>query len=377
MIVAKRPSRAGFPDTLALTVTIAGDRNGHTIAFPEIASFGHHRVAKTAEGGMVRIQTRRIALGRRPVFALLAAPSVARAQGRVVKLVLGFPPGGSADFIGRAISERFGRSLDATVVIDNRPGAGSNIATEYVARAAPDGETLLLGGNFSHCVNPVMYRRVGFDPVLDFTPIGHVCDLPTIIAVSTGSGITSLAELLARMRANPGKWNYGTPGIGTPSHLAGAMFAMVTGLVWTHVPFRGGAPSLAALLAGDIEVIIATPPVVLPQVRDGRLRALSLTTRDVSPVIPGVPGAGDAGLPGLDIAGWYGLWAPARLGEAQRDRTFAALNTALADAAVQGRFAGDGLQALPSTSPAAFSAFIAQQLPFWATVVKRAGATAE
>jgi tripartite-type tricarboxylate transporter receptor subunit TctC len=326
---------------------------------------------------MLPISSKRMALGRRSFLALLAAPCLAHAEGRVVKLVLGFPPGGSADFIGRAMSEPFGRGLGATVVIDNRPGAGSNIATEYVARAAPDGETLLLGGNFSHCVNPVMYRRVGFDPILDFTPIGHVCDLPTIIAVSTSSGITSLPDLLARMRANPGKWNYGTPGIGTPSHLAGAMFAKVTGLDWTHVPFRGGAPSLAALLAGDIEVIIATPPVVLPQVRDGRLRALSLTTRVASPVIPGVPGAEEAGLPGLNIAGWYGLWAPARLGETQRDRTFAALNNALADTAVQGRFAGDGLQALPSTSPATFSAFITQQMPFWAEVVKSAGATAE
>jgi len=315
--------------------------------------------------------------GRRGLLALLALPALARAQGRAVKLVLGFPPGGSADFIGRAMSEPFGRGLGATLIIDNRPGAGSNIATEYVARAAPDGETLLLGGNFSHCVNPVMYRKVSFDPIADFTPIGHVCDLPTIIAVSAASGVTSLADLLARMRANPGKWNYGTPGIGTPSHLAGAMFAKVTGLDWTHVPFRGGAPSLTALLAGDIEVIIATPPVVLPQVRDGRLRALALTTRGASPVIPGVPGAGEAGLPGLDIAGWYGLWAPARLPAPLRDRTFVALNAALADPVVQARFAGDGLRALPSASTAAFEDFIAQQRPFWASVVQAAGATAD
>ena len=191
-----------------------------------------------------------VSAGRRAALAaLLAAPAIARAQTRIVRLVLGFPPGGSADFLGRAMAERLGQGLGATIVIDNRPGAGSNIATEYVAHADPDGTTLLLGGNFSHAVNPVMYRRVGFDPVADFTPIGRVCDLPTIIAVSAASGITSLAELLARMRAKPGAWNYGTPGIGTPSHLAGAMFSRVTGLEWTHVPFRGGAPSLTALLS--------------------------------------------------------------------------------------------------------------------------------
>jgi len=330
-----------------------------------------------AEGRRPRAGAGRRALLAAALAAPLAAPRPVLAQTRVVKLVLGFPPGGSADFLGRAMAEPFGRGLGATLVIDNRPGAGSNIATEFVARAAPDGETLLLGGNFSHCVNPVMYRRVNFDPIADFTPIGQVSDLPTMITVSTASGITSLADLLARMRATPGKWNYGTPGIGTPSHLAGAMFAKVTGLDWTHVPFRGGAPSLAALLAGDIEVIIATPPVVLPQVRDGRLRALCLTSRAASPVIPGIPGAGEAGLPGLDIAGWYGLWAPARLPGALRARSFAALNAALADPAVRARLAGDGMQPVPSASPEAFAAFIAQQMPFWADVVKAAGATAD
>jgi tripartite-type tricarboxylate transporter receptor subunit TctC len=319
-----------------------------------------------------------VSAGRRAALAaLLAAPAVARAQTRIVRLVLGFPPGGSADFLGRAMAERLGQGLGATIVIDNRPGAGSNIASEYVAHADPDGTTLLLGGNFSHAVNPVMYRRVGFDPVADFTPVGRVCDLPTIIAVSAGSGITSLADLLVRMRAKPGAWNYGTPGIGTPSHLAGAMFSRVTGLDWTHVPFRGGAPSLTALLSGDIEVIIATPPVVLPQMRAGKVAALSLTTAKASAVIAGVPGAAEAGLPGLDIAGWFGLWGPARMPAAIRDRCFVALGSALADRGVQNRFAGEGLRAWPSDSPEEYAGFIAREIPFWAQVVKDAGATAE
>ncbi|WP_165838888.1 Bug family tripartite tricarboxylate transporter substrate binding protein [Roseicella frigidaeris] len=307
----------------------------------------------------------------------LAASGGAAAQGRIIRLVLGFPPGRSADFLGRAMAEPLGQALGATLLIDNRPGAGSNLATEHVAHAAPDGATLLLGGNFSHAVNLVLYRRVAFDPIADFTAIGRVCDLPTVIAVSAASGITSLADLLARMRAQPGRWNYGTPGIGTPSHLAGARLARVTGLDWTHVPFRGGAPSLTALLAGDIEVIIATPPVILPHVRAGKAVALCLTTAAPSAAIPGVPGAAEAGLPGLDIAGWYGVWAPARLPAAQRDGVFAALGAALADPAVQARLAGEGLRAWPSESPAAFDAFIRQQMPFWAEVVRDAGATAE
>jgi tripartite-type tricarboxylate transporter receptor subunit TctC len=263
------------------------------------------------------------------------------------------------------------------MLIDNRPGAGSNIATEHVARSEPDGYTILLGGNFSHAVNPAMYRRVGFDPIADFTPLTQVCDLPTIIAVNPASGIRTLGALIERIRASPGKWNYATPGIGTPSHLAGAMLSRVTGLELTHVPFRGGSPSLTAVLSGDVEIIIGTPPVVLPHSRAGRLNALALTTAAASPVIPDVPGAAAAGLPGLDIAGWYGFFAPARLPVAIRDRMFSVMRDALGLPAVQERFAQEGLQSVPSASPEEFGAVLAREIPFWAQVVRDAGATAE
>ncbi|MDN3565318.1 tripartite tricarboxylate transporter substrate-binding protein [Paeniroseomonas aquatica] len=323
--------------------------------------------------------------------ALLAAPALAvpglsRAQpagplawpaARPIRLVIGFPPGGSADFLARSLADPLGREFGQTILIDNRPGAGSNIATEHVARAEPDGYTLLLGGNFSHCVNPAMFRRVAFDPIADFTPITQLSDIPTIIAVNPASGIRTLAELIGRIRATPGRWNYGTPGIGTPSHLAGAMFTRATGLELTHVAFRGGAPSLTAILAGDIEIIIGTPPVVLPHARAGRLTALAMTTAAPSPVIPDVPGAAAAGLPALDIAGWYGLFAPAKLPPAIRDRIFAATAAALAMPAVRDRFAQEGLQAIASPDPDHFAAFVAREIPFWAKVVQDAGATAE
>lgn len=314
---------------------------------------------------------------RRALLGAALLPVAARAQPRPLRLVVGFPPGGSGDFLARAIAEPLGRALGLSVIVDNRPGAGSNIATEHVARSEPDGLTLLLGGNFTHCVNPALYRRVPFDPVADFTPITRLSDLPTIIAVNPSTGIASLQELVVRMRARPGRWNYGTPGNGTPSHLAGAMLAKATGLELTHIPFRGGAPSLAALLGGDIEILIGTPPVVLPQSRAGRITALSLTTRDASPVIPEVPGTAAAGLPALDIGGWWGLWAPARLPAATTQRLFEAMRGVLADPAVQARFAQEGLQALPSASPEEFGGFIAREIPFWAQVVREAGATAE
>jgi tripartite-type tricarboxylate transporter receptor subunit TctC len=228
-----------------------------------------------------------------------AQPGAAWPAGRPIRLVVGFPPGGSGDFLARTLSEPLARELGgATIIVDNRPGAGSNIAAEHVARSEPDGYTILLGGNFTHAVNPAMYRRLPFDPINDFTPITRVSDLPLIIAVRADAGINNLADLAARMRAQPGRWNYATPGIGTPSHLVGAKLAKVTGQDITHVPFRGGAPSLQAVLAGDVQILVGTPPVALPQIRAGTLKALSLSTRLPSPVIPDVPGSEVAGLPG-------------------------------------------------------------------------------
>ncbi|MBV1798113.1 tripartite tricarboxylate transporter substrate binding protein [Siccirubricoccus sp. G192] len=320
--------------------------------------------------------TRRSILGAAGALAV-AAPALAQTAwpaARPIRLVVGFPPGGSGDFLARALGEPLGRELGQTVVIDNRPGAGSNIASENVARSEPDGYTVLLGGNFSHAVNPAMYRRIPFDPIADFTPITRLTDLPTIIAVAPQSGITSLAQLLARIRAEPGRWNYATPGNGTPSHLAGAMLAKVAGLELTHVPFRGGAPSLQAVLAGDVQIIIGTPPVVLPQSRAGRLTALSLTTRLPSPVIPEVPGAEAAGLPELDIGGWWGLWGPARLPAPIRARLMEAMLRVMAQPALQEKLATEGLQVTTSASPEEFEAFIRREIPFWAEVVRQAGA---
>ena len=318
-------------------------------------------------------------------FALAAVSHPAAAQsgaawpaGRPIRLVVGFPPGGSGDFLARTLSEPLARELGgATILVDNRPGAGSNIAAEHVARSEPDGYTILLGGNFTHSVNPALYRRLPFDPINDFTPITRISDLPLIIAVRADAGINNLAELATRMRAQPGRWNYATPGIGTPSHLVGAKLAKVTGEDITHVPFRGGAPSLQAVLAGDVQILVGTPPVALPQIRAGTLKALSLSTRLPSPAIPDVLGSEAAGLPALDITGWWGVWTAARLPTPIRDRLFTAFRAVLAQQPVQARLAQEGLQALTSESPEAFGRFVQAELPIWAQIVKDAGATAD
>jgi tripartite-type tricarboxylate transporter receptor subunit TctC len=296
---------------------------------------------------------------------------------RPIRLVVGFPPGGSGDFIARNLGEEMNRLLGQQIIVDNRPGAGSNIASEIVARANPDGYTILLGGSFSHAVNPTLYKKLPFDPQKDFAPITKIANFSTIIAVYPKLPVNTLRELIDKAKAEPGKLSYGTPGAGTPSHLAGVMFNLVAGVQIVHVPFKGGAPSLAATLSGEVPVIIATPPVALPQVRAGRLRALSLTTRKSSPIIPGIPGAEEAGLPGYDVGGWWGLWAPARTPPPAIQKLYDAALKAIAKPQIQERFAREGLEVDTSTSPQQFAMFIGKEIPFWSKVVRESGATAD
>jgi tripartite-type tricarboxylate transporter receptor subunit TctC len=310
-------------------------------------------------------------------LSLLPAALAQSWPARPIRLVVGFPPGGSGDFIARNPGEEMNRLLGQQIIVDNRPGAGSNIASEIVARANPDGYTILLGGSFSHAVNPTLYKKLPFDPQKDFAPITKIANFSTIIAVYPKLPVNTLRELIDKAKAEPGKLSYGTPGAGTPSHLAGVMFNLVAGVQIVHVPFKGGAPSLAATLSGEVPVIIATPPVALPQVRAGRLRALSLTTRKSSPIIPGIPGAEEAGLPGYDVGGWWGLWAPARTPPPAIQKLYDAALKAIAKPQTQERFAREGLELDTSTSPQQFAMFIGKEIPFWSKVVRESGATAD
>jgi tripartite-type tricarboxylate transporter receptor subunit TctC len=307
-------------------------------------------------------------------------PAQAQAQSwpeKPIRLVVGFPPGGSGDFIARNMGEEMNRLLGQQIIIDNRPGAGSNIASEIVARANPDGYTVLLGGSFSHAVNPTLYKKLPFDPEKDFSPVTKVANFTTIIAIYPKLPVHSLRELIARAKAEPGKLSYGTPGAGTPSHLAGVMLNIVAGINIVHVPFKGGAPSLVATLAGEVPVIIGTPPVALPQIRTGRLRALSLTTRKNSPIIPGIPGTEEAGLPNYDVGGWWGLWTPARTPTAVVSKLFDTAHKVFGAPQIRERLSREGLEIETSPSSLDFATFIRKEIPFWAKVVRESGATAD
>jgi tripartite-type tricarboxylate transporter receptor subunit TctC len=314
------------------------------------------------------------------VLTVVLLPAAVQAQSfpeRPIRLVVGFPPGGSGDFIARNMGEEMNRLLDQQIIVDNRPGAGANIASELVVRATPDGYTILLGGSFSHAVNPALYRKLPFDVEKDFTPITKVANFTTIIAVNPKLQVNTLKELIAKAKAEPGKLTYSSPGSGTPSHMAGAMFNVVAGTDIVHVPFKGGAPQLLATLAGDVPIIIGTPPVALPQIRAGKLRALSLTTRKSSAIIPGIPGAEEAGLAGYDVGGWWGLWAPAHTPPAVIGKLFDMARKVLGSPRIHERLAHEGLEIETSGSPQEFAAFIHTEIPFWAKVVKESKATAD
>jgi len=309
--------------------------------------------------------------------AMTAASTAAWAQAypdRPLRLVVGFPPGGSGDFLARIIADELTREIGQPVVVDNKPGAGSNIAAEHVARAVPDGYTILLAGNFTHAINPWLYTKLSWDPHRDFTPITEVALMSVIVCVTPERGIRSMKELIAKVKSEPGKWFYATPGNGTSQHLAGAELNRITGTDLQHVPFKGGAPSLQAVLAGDVQVIIGTTPVVLPQIRAGKLVPLALITRAPSRMVPGVPGMEEAGVPGLDLGSWWGIWAPPRIRPEVKERLYASITRVMRLPQVAEKLAREAMEPEVSASPEEFAAFVRRDHASYEPIVKASGA---
>jgi tripartite-type tricarboxylate transporter receptor subunit TctC len=320
---------------------------------------------------------------RFPILAaLLACISLhAAAQGypsRPIRLVVGFAPAGAADFVARALSEPLSRALGQSIVVDNRPGAGSSIAAEYVAKnTAPDGYTLLIASPSSILVNPLISPKAGFDPRRDLLPVSKVSSSPLVVAVNPALGIDDLQGLIRYAREHPGKLNYATSGNGAAPHLAAVLFMRLAGVDMVHVPYKGGGPAVQSVLAGDTQLSFATPPSVLPLVNAGRLRALAVTSRNRTPLVPGVPGMAEAGLPDYEISFWYGFFVPAGTPQDIVRRLFAATQSALKDANVGKALAREGTETVGSSSPEDFNAFISQDAKLWAGLVKDSGVKPE
>jgi tripartite-type tricarboxylate transporter receptor subunit TctC len=314
-------------------------------------------------------------------LAFLVACAVAMDAGaqayptKPIKIVVGYPPGGSGDFLTRLAADELARELAVAVVVENKPGAGGNIAHEFVAKSAPDGYTIL---NATHmAINKALYKTITYDPERDFAAITRIATGPTLICVRNDLPVRDLKELIAYAKANPGKLFHASADYGSAPHLASVLFESVSGVQFTHVQFKGGGPATQSLLAGDTQINFATAPTVMGFVRAGRLRALAVSSRHASPAIPGIPGAEEAGLPGYDFTFWFGLFAPAGTAPAVIERVHAAMVKSLSKRDVGDRIAVQGMDATPSASPAAFEAQVKKETPYWEKLVRDSGAKVE
>jgi tripartite-type tricarboxylate transporter receptor subunit TctC len=314
--------------------------------------------------------------------ALLAAPALlavpARAQApwptRPITLVVPLPPGGTTDAISRAFAARMADRLGQPVVIDNRPGAGASVAYAHAARAAPDGDTVLMGIN-SLAVNPALRTDLAYAPLRDFAPVSLVARGAFALAVTPGLAAGDVAELVALARRDPGGLAQASTGAGSLNHLAGALFQQRAGVSFTHVPYRGGAQASADVIAGRVPVIFLAMLEALPFIRDGRLRALAVTSPQRAAVLPNVPTVAEAGFPGYAVEFWQGLFVPAGTPAPIVARLATAARDAAADRALVEDMAARGI-AVAASSPAELGALLARETEEWSALVRATGITA-
>jgi tripartite-type tricarboxylate transporter receptor subunit TctC len=294
---------------------------------------------------------------------------------RPIRLIVPQSASGSTDLVARPLAQRLGEALGQTVVVDNRPGAGSTIGTDLVAKATPDGYTLLaVAASFT--MSPSLYRKLPFDPIRDFEPITMLSAFPNILVVHPSLPVRSLKEFIAYAKARPGQLNYGSSGVATGTHMSMELLKHLTGITMTHVPYKGGAPAVTALVANEVQVDFATISTALPHVKSGRLRALAVSTAKRSPAAPDVPTIAESGVPGYDYSSWIGLLAPAGTPAAIIQRLNAASVKIMRGPDMKAVLAGEASEAIGNT-PAAFAELIRQEVARWKKVAQAAGIKAD
>jgi tripartite-type tricarboxylate transporter receptor subunit TctC len=312
-------------------------------------------------------------------LAALASPW-ALAQARPIRLVVPYPPGGPLDSVARALADKVKDSL-GTVVVENRPGAGGNIGADLVAKAAPDGQTILMGAVATHAINPWLYASIPYDPIRDFTPITLVAQVPNVLVmnveVAQRLGIRNLADLVSYAKRNPGALNYGSGGNGSAGHLAGEMFKSQAGVYMVHIPYGGGAPAQLALLSGQVDLNFDNLATASANIKAGKLVALAMTTAKRSAFMAEVPTIAEAGaalgLASFNIDTWFGLFGPARLPAETTQRLNKAFTEALASPDIKARFATLLAEPAPMSSDQ-FAAFVLAESTKYQAVVKSSGA---
>lgn len=293
-----------------------------------------------------------------------------------IHFIVGFTPGGPSDVLARSLGRQLGELLKQSVIVDNRPGAGGNLAAEYVAKSPADGYTWLLGNNSILATNALLYQKLPFDPIRDFDAVGLVGIQPSILVVNTSVPAKSVKQLIAYAKANPGKLNFASSGTGAAAHLTGQLFKTEAGLNIEHVPYKGAQPALTDLLGGQVQMMFATSASVIPYVQQNRLRALAVTSAERMPDFPDIPTMIESGLSDFDAVTWHGIVVPAGTPQAIIRRINQALNTTLNSKEILTLFKNLGVQAAPG-SPQSFADYIKSETPKWAKLVKDSGALVE
>jgi tripartite-type tricarboxylate transporter receptor subunit TctC len=313
------------------------------------------------------------------IFSLVAATSVASAPDyptRPITLVVGYAAGGGNDIMARVAAEKMSPVLGQQIVIENRGGAGGSIATRAVAKAAPDGYTLVLGGTGTLAINPTLYPNVGYDSRKDFAPVGLIGTSALVLVIHPSIPAHSVKELIAYAKANPGKLTYASAGVGSGIHLAAEYFRFQAGIEMTHVPYKGSAPALTDLVGGHVSMYFSSLPPAIALVKEGKLRALAVTGPAGSPIFPELPTVAEAALPGFEAVLHYGIVAPAGTPKPIIDKLNAALRNAVMTDEFKQKLAADGTEPLAST-PEEYAADIDKEETKWSAIVKKSGAKAE
>jgi tripartite-type tricarboxylate transporter receptor subunit TctC len=311
-------------------------------------------------------------------WALMALAGGALAQGypeRPIRLVVAFPPGGSTDVTARLITPKLSELLGKQIIVDNRPGAASTLGTDLVAKASPDGYTLLMSDTTFGIV-AALYEKLPYDAERDLAPVSQVISVPAVLVVHPALPVKSVKELIALAKAKPGELNFGSGGVGTPVHMAGELLKLAAHINIVHIPYKGAGPALSDLLGGHFQMMFPTLPSVIPYIQSRKLRALAVTSSKRSAAFPSLPTMAEAGVPGVATVAWFGMHAPAATPRPIIEKLHAETAKALQDPMVKSRFASDGADIIGSL-PAEFAKFVSGEIAQWRKVVKQAGIKAE
>ena len=312
--------------------------------------------------------------------SLLAASLIANGvaaqtyPSRPVTLVVPLAVGSTADIVSRTVGAELAKNLGQNVIVDNRPGAGGTIAMQQVARAAPDGYTIAFISNGTHAINIGLYARPGYDPVRDFTPITIVGEVSNIMIVHPSNPARTARDVIAQAKARPGVLTFSSGGNGTSHHLSGVLFTSMAGIETVHVPYKGAPQGITAVMSNEVTMGFFNTPTVISQIRDGRLKALAVTSKARSPHFPAVPTLDESGLAGYEVTAWFGFVGPAGLPAPILDRLYSEIAKIMKDPVVRERLVNQGFELMPQIAPAEFGRLIQAELAKWVPIVKASGA---